>query len=157
MSLICFADVLGRALGQSDSEEVELGSHEVMEDDDGVKEKPKINIFSVAFNVGTVVVPGISIVLIWVLPQQEGQDEVEAAATHEVCDYQRSEFDSDVEAGSLADGSDSDVADFGPEHAQSPSCDHAAGFVSHRRICERDSHATRYEITNIQAQATTYS
>ena len=75
MSLICFADVLGRALGQSDSEEDELGSHEVMEDvDDGVKEKPKINIFSVAFNVGTVVVTGISIVLIWVLPQQEGQD-----------------------------------------------------------------------------------
>ena len=75
MNLICFADVLGRALGQSDSEEVELGSHEVMEDvDDGVKEKPKINIFSVAFNVGTVVVTGISIVLIWVLPQQEGQD-----------------------------------------------------------------------------------
>ena len=76
MNLICFADVLGRALGQSDSEEVELGSDdEVMEDvDDGVKEKPKINIFSVAFNVGTVVVTGISIVLIWVLPQQEGQD-----------------------------------------------------------------------------------
>ena len=77
MNLICFADVLGRALGQSDSEEVEeLGSHdEVMEDvDDGVKEKPKINIFSVAFNVGTVVVTGISIVLIWVLPPQEGQD-----------------------------------------------------------------------------------
>ena len=75
MNLICFADVLGRALGQSDSEEVELGSHEVMEDvDDGVKAKPKINIFSVAFNVGTVVVTGISIVLIWVLPQQEGQD-----------------------------------------------------------------------------------
>ena len=76
MSLICFADVLGRALGESDSEEVELSSDEVMEDvDDGVKEKPKINIFSVAFNVGTVVVTGISIVLIWVLPpQQEGQD-----------------------------------------------------------------------------------
>ena len=75
MNLICFTDVLGRALGQSDSEEVELGSHEVMEDvDDGVKEKPKINIFSVAFNVGTVVVTGISIVLIWVLPQQEGRD-----------------------------------------------------------------------------------
>ena len=84
-------------------------------------------------------------------------DEVEAAATHEVSDYQRSEFDSDVEAGSLAGGSDSDVADFGPEHDQSPSCDHAAGFVSHRRICERESHATRYEIANIQAQATTCS
>ena len=84
-------------------------------------------------------------------------NEVEAAAPHEVSDYQRSEFDSDVEAGSLADGSHSDVADFGPEHDQSPSCDHAAGFVSHRRICERDSHATRYEITNLQAQASTYS
>ena len=69
-------------------------------------------------------------------------DEVEVAATHEVSDYQRSEFDSDFEAGSLADGSDSDVADFGSEHDQSPSCDHAAGSVSHRRICERDSHAT---------------
>ena len=69
-------------------------------------------------------------------------NEVEVAATHEVSDYQRSEFDSDFEAGSLADGSDSDVADFGPEHDQSPSCDHAAGSVSHRRICERDSHAT---------------
>ena len=69
-------------------------------------------------------------------------DEVEVAATHEVSDYQRSEFDSDFEAGNLADGSDSDVADFGPEHDQSPSCDHAAGSVSHRRICERDSHAT---------------
>ena len=74
-------------------------------------------------------------------------DEVEVSATHAVSDYQRSEFDSDFEAGNLADGSDSDVADFGPEHDQSPSCDHAAGSVSHRRICERDSHATLYGIT----------
>ena len=69
-------------------------------------------------------------------------DEVEVAATHEVSDYQRSEFDSDFEAGNLADGSDSDVADFGSEHDQPPSCVHAAGSVSHRRIGDRDSHAT---------------
>ena len=41
-------------------------------------------------------------------------DEVEVAATHEVQEYQRSGFDSDIEAGNLADGSNSDVADFGP-------------------------------------------
>ena len=69
-------------------------------------------------------------------------DEVEAAAIHEVSDYQGSEFDSDFEADNLADGSDSDVADFGPEHDESSSCHHAAGSVSHRRLCESDSHAT---------------
>ena len=76
---------MGRALGQSESEEVELGSDdEVMEDvDDGVKEKPKINIFSVAFNVGTVVVTGISIVLIWVLPQQEGGQDAHSKVQNE--------------------------------------------------------------------------
>ena len=46
------------------------------------------------------------------------------------------------DAGNLAYGSDSDVADFGSEHDQSPSCVHAAGSVSHRRIGERASHAT---------------
>ena len=60
----------------ADSEPATVAGETIETEDDPSKNNKKVNMFSLAFNAGTAVVTGISMILLWVLPQQKDQQEV---------------------------------------------------------------------------------
>lgn len=69
-------DEKSQAEESADSEPATVAGETIETEDDPSKNNKKVNMFSLAFNAGTAVVTGISMILLWVLPQQKDQQEV---------------------------------------------------------------------------------